>query len=233
MGEAVLGEFPFEPQQDKRGCGAAALCMVYRSFGLACLQSEIWPRLARNGPWGLNRTDTRVLSADALSRGLAALILRGRDPWRVLELSVAASLRVILNHRPNAASRAGHYSVLVGINGDDVVLHDPRVGPFWRLTRAELLELWRPDFGRSEITGQVLVAFTNAPASALSCEICGANIPQSVTCVNCQKAILLHPGAMLGCVNATCRNRTWERIFCSNCDMGLSNATDRQASNRG
>jgi len=233
MSKAVSCEIPYDPQRDKRTCGAAALCMVYRSFGLACTQSEIWERIARPGPWELERTNTRLLSADALSCGLAALILRARDPWRVLESSMGRGIRIVVNHRLTPTSQAGHYTVLVGMDGEDVVLHDPHLGPFRHLTRAELLELWRPSFGQSEITGQVLVAFANAPASALVCESCGANIPESAACVNCQKAIPLQPGAVLGCVKAACRARTWEQIFCPHCDMGLYHVTGRQADNPG
>jgi hypothetical protein len=217
----------YEQQLDSRTCGAAALCMVYRSFGLACTQSEVWRRIARPGPWNLERSNTRLLCADALSFGLAAIILKARDPWRVLELSVSRDIPVILNHRSALKSRAGHYSVLAGLKGGDVVLHDPHVGPFRDLARAELLELWRADVGRSEITGLVLVAFTNAQDGALDCELCGAPIPQFVPCVNCERAIPLYPAAVLGCARATCRARTWERIHCPHCDMGLNDLSDR------
>jgi len=223
----------YEKQFDARTCGAAALCMVYRSFGLACTQSEVWRRIARPGPWNLPRSNTRLLCADALSIGLDALIFKARDPWRVLELSLAQGIRVILNHRPTPKSQAGHYSVLVGLDGEDVVLHDPHFGPLRHLTRDEMLELWRSDLGRSEIAGWVLVAFTNAPASALVCELCVTNTRESVPCVNCERSIPLHPGAVLGCVSATCRARTWERIHCPYCDMGLHDVTGRPTSVQG
>jgi hypothetical protein len=232
MRKLVEGEIPYESQQGARACGAAALCMVYRSFGLDWSQSEIWERIARTGPHEQLRTNTRLLGADALGCGLGALILKARDPWRVLELSLSRSIRIILNHRHSTTSQAGHYSVFVGIDRDDVVLHDPHSGPFRKLTRAEIGELWRPSRGPTEITGHVLVAFANAPASALECELCGANTPESVSCVSCQKAIVLRPGDVLGCVNATCHARTWEQVFCPNCDMGLDDVTGRRANFR-
>jgi hypothetical protein len=232
MRKLVEGEIPYELQQGERACGAAALCMVYRSFGLDWSQSEIWERIARAGPWDQLRTSTRLLGADALGCGLAALILKARDPCRALELSQGTDVRIILNLRHSATSQAGHYSVFVSIDAEDVVLHDPHWGPFRKLTRAELQELWRPNRGPTEITGHVLVAFAGAPASAVDCELCGANTPESVSCVSCQKAIVLRPGDVLGCVNANCRARTWEQIFCPNCDMGLHDVSGRRANFR-
>jgi hypothetical protein len=266
MRELVEGAIPYESQLEERACGAAALCMVYRSFGLDGSQSEIWERIARAGPWDQLRTNTRLLGADAIDCGLEALILKARDPCRVLELSLGTGIRIILNHRHSATSQAGHYSVFVSIDGEALVLHDPHWGPFRKLTWAELQELWRPTRGATEITGHVLVAFANAPAKwqctipggrasrragipggsdgaspsqnhdiphgGLECELCQANTPESVSCVSCQKAIVLRPGDVLGCVNATCRARTWEQVFCPNCDMGLHDVTGRRANFR-
>lgn len=214
-------------------CGASALCMVYRSFGLECTQAEIWGRIGRPWPWQGPRTNTRLLAADALARGLAALILKASDPWRALELGVAHGIRIILNHRSAVTSQAGHYAVLVDLDGEDVVLHDPHLGPHRRLTRTDLLELWRPNCGQSEITGQVMVAFANAPTSGPACQSCQANLPASVPCAKCQASIPLYPGAVLGCVSVACRARTWEQVYCANCDLGLHDVTGRTANIRG
>ncbi len=37
--------------------------------------------------------------------------------------------RVVLNHRLDAASALGHYTVLVKLDREGVVLHDPHFGP--------------------------------------------------------------------------------------------------------
>ena len=52
MTAVAAGMIPYEQQHEQRSCGAAALCMVYRSLGLPANQSEIWQRVARPGPWG-------------------------------------------------------------------------------------------------------------------------------------------------------------------------------------
>jgi hypothetical protein len=232
MSKAGAGEIPFEPQQATGTCGAAALCMVYRSFGLACTQSEIWERIARPGLCHALRTNTRQLAADALGRGLAALILKAKDPWRALELSVSRGIRVILNQRSTASSQTGHYSLLVGLDDKNVVLHDPYSGPFRQLTRHEFLALWRSTFGPSEVTGQVLVAFDNMQASGLTCALCGCKARESVACFNCKHTLALHPGAILGCESASCPSRTWACLFCPQCDAAMFDLAVTEAKNQ-
>jgi hypothetical protein len=218
---------PYENQLETRSCGAASLCMVYRSFGVDCTQEEIWQRIAGSGPWGLTRATTRALCADALGRGLAALIVRARDPWRALEAGSASDIRIILNHRPTTRSQEGHYTVLVGLDAEKALVHDPHAGPSQCFPRAELLELWRPNHGHSEIAGHVLVAFSKTGTVSHECAVCRSIIRDSVRCVSCRKMVSLGPSAVLGCATAACRARTWEQVFCPHCDIRMANLDDR------
>src|SRR5262249_52843482 len=105
-----FAEIPYEPQRkvpDARMCGAAALCMVYRSFGIPCEQIEVWEQVAR-GPRGRRAARTHVLCQDAGRRGLSGLILQAADPWAALQRCAAHGLRVILNHRLSLAKPDGH-----------------------------------------------------------------------------------------------------------------------------
>src|SRR5262245_27002725 len=98
MVESELAAVPYERQQDvdgNRRCGAAALCMVYRSLGLECTQEDLWPAVAA----GARNARTRLIGVDALERGFDALIVRARAPWEVLGVCVRDSIRAILNHR--------------------------------------------------------------------------------------------------------------------------------------
>ncbi len=212
---------PYEQQHERRSCGAAALYMVYRSLGLPATQSEIWERVARPGPWGTPRTNTKRLVADAHTLGLAALVLKASQPWPLLQQCAANDLRVILNHLLTSGSPAGHYSVLVGVTDDHVVLHDPAGRPDRRLSKAELQDLWGPARGRSETAGHVLVAIAAAPQGA-PCQRCRTEIPALVACPTCRQAIPLQPAAALGCVQPGCPARLWERLFCPSCDRPLS-----------
>jgi ABC-type bacteriocin/lantibiotic exporter with double-glycine peptidase domain len=214
-------DIPYERQQDRRGCGAAALCMVYRSLGVACVQAEVWRRLARPGPWGALRTNTWRLAADALRCGLAALVLQTREPWAVLSTSAARDVRVILNHRLRSGSAEGHYSVLVAVDDEAALLHDPEAGPARHLRRAELLELWRPERGCGEVAGYVLVAVSNRTPDPSACAACGLILPEAIPCPACREPVPLLPGPVAGCLTAACPGRTWDRIFCPGCDCGL------------
>jgi hypothetical protein len=209
---------PHEPQQARDGCGEAALCMVYRSLGLACTQQALRPAVSRRG-----RAWTRLLARDALGRGMRALIVEAGDPRAVIRAGLGDAVRMILNHRLDATSRAGHYSVVVASEEEGVVLHDPQLGPDRRLSWEELLGLWAAG-GGSEISGFVLVAIACADGEA-ACERCGAAVPAEAACPWCGAQVRMQPQAVLGCVKAGCPGRLWRRCYCPWCDLPF-NSTD-------
>jgi hypothetical protein len=223
--KTATDEIPYERQSDptsNRMCGAAALCMVYRSFGVACSQSEVAAKVVKPTASGNNTgARTYLLAQDALARGLAALVFRARDPLRTLRDCQDRPLRLILNHRLGIESPTGHFTVFVGIADEHVVVHDPQVGPRTRMLRSDLLKLWQPLGSLSEITGNVLVALANKPDAAGACPKCGTSVPDTVACPACQKLVPLHPNAVLGCMNVSCPERAWETIFCPYCDQSV------------
>ena len=69
-------EIPYQRQsgpQSSRTCGAACLAMVYRSFGKAVAESEIWPVVAKPNLSGSIASTTHLMTRDALGRGLCAI----------------------------------------------------------------------------------------------------------------------------------------------------------------
>jgi ABC-type bacteriocin/lantibiotic exporter with double-glycine peptidase domain len=220
MAAVVADQMPYEQQHEPRGCGAAVLGMIYGSFGLSDTQAEIWQRVARPGPWGAARTNTRLLAADARGRGLTALVLKAARPWPILQRCAAHGVRVILNHLLKNGFAAGHYSLMVGVTDEHVVVHDPTGWPNRRLSKAEMLDLWGPPRGRSEITGHVLVAVSAAQSEAV-CQLCSTPIPSAVCCRWCRRDMPLQPAAVPGCIRSDCAARLWERLFCPWCDGPL------------
>lgn len=217
-------DIPYERQHDgssDRMCGAASLCMIYRSFQLECGQDQVWQDIAKKDVRGAARARTYVLAQNALSRGVAALVLQAKIPWKALERCAAVGARVIVNHRLDKESTFGHYSVLLDIDEEQLFLHDPKEGPHRRLGREEFLELWRPNRPSSEITGGVLVALTDRPESFAGCSVCGLTLPESIICPNCDEPIVLQPAAVLGCRDNSCPERTWQCLFCPKCDMAV------------
>jgi hypothetical protein len=217
---------PFEKQSEKltgRACGAACLSMVYRSFGKTVEQTAIWPAISKENRFGKISSTTYLMAQDAINRGFSAVAIQARNPIDALRLCSAKGIRAILNHRAQADSAAGHYTVLVDIDSKDVILHDPLFGAARRLPHAELLELWSPQIANSEIVGGVLIA-VGMPAEAATppCEFCHTPMLRSIDCPRCGKPTSLEPGAVLACMRDGCIARMWNWICCPACDCVFS-----------
>jgi hypothetical protein len=214
-------EMQIEPQSN-RMCGAASLSMVYHSFGKAVSQAEIWPRISKQNSLGSLASASYLMAQDALSRGFAALAIRAKHPLQALLVCRDKGIRAVLNHRLKEDAPTGHYTVMVDIDGESVVLHDPYFGPSRRITNAALLELWRPVYTNAEITGNVLIGIAAQSIAMPPCQLCGTPMPSSIKCAACDKVILLQPAALLGCVGESCANRMWSYICCPFCDYTWS-----------
>ncbi len=223
-----LMEIPYERQLEsptRRTCGAAALCMAYRSLGIRQSQDMIWEQISQADASGRRVARTYLLARNALHHGLAALVLRAQPSRDAFTRWLDAGVRIILNHRLQADAPWGHYSVLVATEPAAVTVHDPQLGPDRRLAWPELLALWEPLPGGSEIGGRILVAVARRHAGAplaAGCSSCGTALPREVTCPRCRSRIPLEPQAVLGCAAAACLQRTWETLFCPYCDLACT-----------
>ena len=221
---------PYEKQIDparQRGCGAASLAMVYRSFGKDVPQEAIWPAIAKPNRFGQVSSTTHLMTAHAMSQGFAAMAIQARHPMQVLRICRDAGIRAILNHRVQAGSPVGHYTVLVDLDDKNVVLHDPLAGAAQRITHAELAQLWQPVSANSEIAGNVLIGIAQPSAPTPACEFCHTTIPAQIKCPSCGKAVALAPAPLLGCIRDGCIARMWNYVSCPSCDFFWSfNETD-------
>lgn len=212
---------PYEKQVDpqaNRGCGAACLSMVYRSFGKEVPQEEIWPQIAKANRFGSVASTTHLMGLHALGQGLSAVVIQARHPTHVLHLCRQAGIRVILNHRLQPDVPTGHFTVLVDIDDKFVTLHDPFFGPSQRIAHADLLRLWLPSSPQSEIIGNVLIAIAAEPGPPVTCEFCHTQIPARLACPRCKQAVGLRPAAPLGCIRDGCISRMWNYVCCPSCD---------------
>jgi hypothetical protein len=216
---------PYEKQSEELiggTCGAACLSMAYRSFGKQVVQAEIWPAIAKQNRFGAISSTTHLMAKDAVTRGFRAIAFQARHALQVLRLCRDSGIRAILNHRVQPDSTAGHYSVLVDIDGSQVVLHDPIFGAARRLSHAELSQLWLPTLN-SVIAGNVLIAIAPiADAQASSCEYCHTPMPLSVGCPRCNQPVGFQPGIVMGCVRDGCIARMWNWVCCPACDCVFS-----------
>ncbi|HVP00898.1 MAG TPA: cysteine peptidase family C39 domain-containing protein [Bryobacteraceae bacterium] len=213
---------PFESQLDpqiQRGCGAACLSMVYKSFGKDVPQASVWPLIAKQNRFGSVASTTHLMAAHALSQGLSALAIQARHPIQVLRICREKGVRAILNHRPRLDAVTGHYTVLVDIDDKTVVIHDPASGPSRRMSHAELLQLWQPASANSEIAGNVLIGIAADAPPIPACEFCHTPIPAKIDCPKCGKAVSLSPAALLSCIRDGCIARMWNYVACPTCDF--------------
>jgi hypothetical protein len=217
---------PFEKQSEKltgRACGAACLSMVYRSMGKPVEQTAIWPVISKENRFGRISSTTYLMTQDVINRGFSAVAIQARNPLDALRLCSAKGIRAILNHRAQADSAAGHYTVLVDIDSKDVILHDPLFGAARRLTHAQLLDLWMPQVANSEIVGGVLIAVgMPGEAETPACEFCHTPMLRSIDCPRCGKPTSLEPGAVLACMRDGCIARMWNWVCCPACDCVFS-----------
>ena len=213
---------PYEKQDDpqvNRGCGAACLSMVYKSFGKEVPQAEIWPLIAKKNRFGSVASTTHLMALHAINQGFSAIVIQARHPLQVLRICREAGIRAILNQRPRADVATGHYTVLVDLDDKTVVVHDPAAGPSRRMSHAELMQLWQPQSSASEITGNVVIGIAADPATIPACEFCHTAMPAKVDCPKCGKAVSLSPAAALGCIRDGCIARMWNFVACPSCDF--------------
>lgn len=212
---------PYEKQSDPqngRTCGAACLSMIYRSFKLEASQGEVWPKVAKYNRLGTMASSTHLMVQDAVIRGLVAVAIQATHPLQVLRRCHENGVRVILNHRLKEDLATGHYSVLVDIDAENVILHDPYFGPARRVPHTELLDLLRPRYLNAEIAGNVLIGIAAKSPPIEACPLCRTPFPHHVDCPKCEKPVPLEPSIVLGCVNTGCDARLWNHVCCLYCD---------------
>lgn len=176
---------PYESQRNRgpgRRCGAAALAMVYRNFGIEIDGETLWDELCRDAKKPESSVSVPIrtlhLARNARSRGLAALPCRLRDPWGFLERLFsnenARNLRVVLNHRLREDSPLGHFTVPAGVDpgGETLFVHDPLFGPDRPLSRREILSLWTPRGPDCEISGNIVLLVAQEFSRSVSCPRC-------------------------------------------------------------
>src|SRR5262245_38178821 len=217
-------DVPYESQEDNWMCGAAALCMVLRSFGVSTTQGEVWSHI--KSPYqDRHRRGSRpvYLARHAHHHRLSALVLRAAQPWELLRRCFRPDVRVIVLHRRGFGSFGLHASVLRGLDETGVVLHDPLRRLDRSLGRDEFLALWGPHPWAIVAEGYLLVVIARSIMSGLVCS-CGQPVPETLPCPHCQEAILLQPAVAAGCGRADCREINWQELHCPRCEVGLTRA---------
>jgi hypothetical protein len=224
---ASCGFVPYESQSTPWTCGAAALTMVYRSFGFFETQDEVWRRIDSNERNKGNSVASHRLAADALKRGFAAMVLRVHGDWLAVRRSFENDARCIVNHRLSDKAVGGHFSVLTEVSGNLVFLNDPSEGRR-RVKVDQFLRLWST--ASIAVTGGVLVVIGRSCQWPEKCPLCSTEPSQAdPTCEGCGRLVPLQPFVVLGCLRKDCPMRSWVDLFCPWCDTKIAPNSSRRA----
>ncbi|MGH9335873.1 MAG: C39 family peptidase, partial [Vicinamibacteria bacterium] len=132
--EAVVLDVPFLPQ-GRLLCGGASVAMVLRYWGESDIYAEDFRELIREDAGGIS---TRDLVGAVRERGWRAFPIRADFEMVRVHLSRGRPLVLLLR----ASSNTFHYVVVTGYAGEDLVLHDPSVGPGRLRSFDEVRESW-------------------------------------------------------------------------------------------
>ena len=133
--KSIFLRVPHIKQSDEASCGAAALSMVYKYYGLSeQTEEKIWTRLKK--PRNLNPNQeiiyTNDLYNDISNNGLHKI--KGQAVWEEPN-KILALLREFLRIKsPLIACQRwrknqpfGHFRIVVGLEKDFVILNDPEI----------------------------------------------------------------------------------------------------------
>ncbi len=206
-------DVPYERQEGRNWCGAAALAMVLRSLGRPATQAGLWPLVSTAGPDGGDWSSAGRMARHARARGLDVASLGAADLGRALRAWLAADLRVVLRHRTSLRADVWHFTVPVAVRGPWVVLHDPGAGPRRR---------WRAAVLEALIDLDPVLVFGLPGGRAAPCPVCGRRPARhGPSCPRCGAARGPEPPAALGCDRPLCPGRLFDFVYCLHCATGV------------
>jgi len=208
--------FEAQPRSSRR-CGAACVAMVLRSFKKMAKQGPIWAQLREAGPLGKQHIRSISVARYLTMRKLVTTVIRVKDVPKAVRTIAATELRTILVHHREAGSNEGHFTVLLSATDDDVVVHDPFVGPSRRIRFAELEQLMTPSAAGDEISPRIFITVSEHAAHGL-CHRCATPLPTMIKCRECGLENAVADPSCLGCVEAACEERLFECVICQHCD---------------
>jgi hypothetical protein len=136
LASSLTLDVPYLPQSDAL-CGGAAAAMVFRYWGEAHASVDAFAALVDRHAGGIADA---VLVGDIRRRGWNTERFEGSMARLRHRLAHLEPVIVLLADR----GALYHYVVVVGLNDDRVVVHDPSWGPSRTIREREFLRLWEP-----------------------------------------------------------------------------------------
>jgi ABC-type bacteriocin/lantibiotic exporter with double-glycine peptidase domain len=126
---------PFLPQRHDHTCGPAALQMVLKYFGNDLSESKLCTLAGTT-----RKTGTARLGMLVAFRRLGFFVHAHADSsLRELRGYLDEGIPVIVNYR-DFTDNEGHYGVVVGYQGSDLIIHDPYLKRGFFLANAKAFE---------------------------------------------------------------------------------------------
>lgn len=214
---------PYNNQpKNTRMCGASCAVMILRSYKKHVDRNKIWKSLKQPDTKGGEFIKTYRLVDYFLNRKLVSLAVRVKDPIKALDLCVEKNVNAILVCRANKESAEGHFMTLVDSDENNVVVHDPELGPRRVIEKTVLRDLFEPDSVKPETTPRMIILISDSHDHSASCA--NGHKKYSVPCENprCGFEIPLGFYDALGCPIPSCSTSNVENIICPKCDTGLA-----------
>lgn len=131
---------PFFHQDTNFTCGPAALEMVLAYYGVRISEMRLRKKLHTESSPLLAGTSHGHLIDLARSLGFFSYANEGAELDEV-QLFLHRKMPVLVDYT-EPSSDEGHYSVVIGMENDHVILNDPWNGPEFCLTQHRFLERW-------------------------------------------------------------------------------------------
>lgn len=154
MSTKILKVKPFQETLHGGYCGPASLKMVMDYFGKDVSEEEVAEKCGRDPELG---TDDLSIKSAAEEYGFRVEV-QNNSTYKDLESWLAKGVPVIVNwftrgRRDYGDSQVpdGHYSVVIGLDEENIYLQDPEIGGMRAIDRDDLYRVWF-DFKGAVIT---------------------------------------------------------------------------------
>lgn len=136
-------KIPYFKQNIPYSCGPVVLQMIFRYYGKVFSEQFLIDKLKPNNDIG---TRHQTMIDFARKEGFFVYVNQGSSLEEIFSL-LSKNIPVIV-HYIEPATEDGHYSVVVDVQKDKVVLNDPWNGEKFKLNREDFEERWKSKDGK-------------------------------------------------------------------------------------
>jgi len=136
-------DVPYYKQDTNYSCGAASVQMLLRFFNILTSERDLMDALGTVAVYG---THHQPIIEYITSQGLYCYVNTESEIDEVEYHLVHQKLPVMV-HYIEPSTNEHHYSIVIAVHDDAIVLHDPWNGPRFALERDDFVSRWHDDVG--------------------------------------------------------------------------------------